>query len=69
MKMAETLFGLMKICCSGYRHTPEAMGEAEGFFLPNATLLCKVTSSYCFVMYCGTSVFFFHPVEKPHFEM
>ena len=44
MKMAETLFGLLRICCSGYRHPPEAMNEAEGFFLPNATLVCKVTS-------------------------
>ena len=41
--MAETLFGLLKICYSGYRHPPEAMGEAEGFFLPNSTLVCKVT--------------------------
>ena len=42
--MAETLFGLLKISYSGYRHPSEAMGEAEGLFLPNATLLCKVTS-------------------------
>ena len=42
--MAETLFGLLKICCSGNRHPPEAMGEAEGLFLPNATLVRKVTS-------------------------
>ena len=46
--MAETLLGLLKICCYGYKHPPEAMGEAEGLFLPNATLICKVT--------CGLSL-------------
>ena len=30
--MAETLFGFLKICFSGYRHPPEALGEAEGLF-------------------------------------
>ena len=30
--MPETLFGLLKICGSGYRHHPEAMGEAERLF-------------------------------------
>ena len=29
---------------NGYSHPPKAMGEAEGLFLPNATLECKVTS-------------------------
>ena len=44
--MAETLLGLLKICCYSYNYKdpPEAMGEAEGFFLPNATLVCKVAS-------------------------
>ena len=32
MKKAETLFGLLKICCRGYRHPSEAIGEAECFF-------------------------------------
>ena len=31
--------------CNSQRHPPElAMSEAEGFFLPNATLVCKVHS-------------------------
>jgi len=38
MKMAETLFGLLKICYSGYRHPPEAMGEAEGLFFAKCYL-------------------------------
>ena len=42
--MAETLCGLLKICFNGCRHPPKAMVEAEGFFLPNATLVCKVSS-------------------------
>ena len=41
--MTETLFGLLKICCSGNRHPPEAMGEAEG--LPFA--------KFYFAMYVG----------------
>ena len=28
----------------GYRHPPEVVGEAEGFFLHKATLICKVTT-------------------------
>ena len=44
MEKAQTLFGLSKICCNGYRHPLKAMGEAEGFFLPNANLVWKVTS-------------------------
>ena len=44
MKMAETLLGFLKICCYGYKHPPEAMGEAEGFFFAKCYLECKVTS-------------------------
>ena len=29
MKMAEILLGLLKMCFHGYKHPPEAMGEAE----------------------------------------
>ena len=46
MKKAEILAGLLKICCNSYRYPPEAMVEAERFFLPNSTLVCKVTSGY-----------------------
>ena len=42
MKKAETHFDFSKICYNGYTHPLEVVGEAEGFYFPNATLVCKV---------------------------
>ena len=36
--MAETLLGFLKICCYGYKHPSEAIGEAEGFFFAKCYL-------------------------------
>ena len=38
MKMAEPHLGLSIICCNGYRHPPEAMGEAEGLLFAKCYL-------------------------------
>ena len=40
--MAETLLGLLKICYSGYRHPPEAIGEAEGYTNGGLSKICLV---------------------------
>ena len=44
MKKAETLVGLLKIYCNGIGILQGQWVRLKGSFLPNDTLVCKVTS-------------------------
>ena len=45
MKKAETNVGLLKICCNGKGILQRPWVRLKGSFLPNDTVVCKVTSA------------------------